>query len=373
MTTYNLGRVLPKFCGSYSPTTPYETLDIVYYNGSSYVCNVDDIVNVTPDSSTCWILVARKGAETEVTEEQINSIKQQCLNYLQSAGAVFDSEYVHTSNNFTDAYESKLNGIESGAQVNVQSDWNQTDTTADDYIKNKPNITPSDNNFTDAYKSKLDSIDATAQPNVQSDWTETDVNSDSYIQNKPQLADVATSGSYNSLSNRPTLFDGDYYSLSNRPTIPSRMSQLVNDEAIVVYPTTYDMGAQTNVVIDSLNGNEKYFCSNLLSLTISSFGENTHLPSWIYFEDVPDSSLILTMPASTKWVTETPLFYASEYATEYCIRVEDGIAQLLVLAREDSSYTNQTEDHARWSAATWHDDPENWQNYIGIEPAEPLF
>lgn len=36
--------------------------------------------------------------------------------------------------------KSKLDNIESGAQVNVQSDWNQTDTGADDYIKNKPEV-----------------------------------------------------------------------------------------------------------------------------------------------------------------------------------------------------------------------------------------
>lgn len=35
---------------------------------------------------------------------------------------------------------SKLGTIAQGAQVNVQSDWGQTDTTADDYIKNKPTI-----------------------------------------------------------------------------------------------------------------------------------------------------------------------------------------------------------------------------------------
>lgn len=34
----------------------------------------------------------------------------------------------------------KLNGIEDGAEVNVQSDWNQTNNAADDYIKNKPTI-----------------------------------------------------------------------------------------------------------------------------------------------------------------------------------------------------------------------------------------
>lgn len=37
----------------------------------------------------------------------------------------------------------KLKGIEEGAEVNVQADWNQTDTTKDDYIKNKPDLTES--------------------------------------------------------------------------------------------------------------------------------------------------------------------------------------------------------------------------------------
>lgn len=34
----------------------------------------------------------------------------------------------------------KLDGIAAGAEVNVQADWNQTTTTADDYIKNKPTL-----------------------------------------------------------------------------------------------------------------------------------------------------------------------------------------------------------------------------------------
>ncbi len=36
------------------------------------------------------------------------------------------------------ADKTKLGGIESGAEANVQSDWNQSNTTADDFIKNKP-------------------------------------------------------------------------------------------------------------------------------------------------------------------------------------------------------------------------------------------
>lgn len=50
------------------------------------------------------------------------------------------ADYVATDNNFTDALKDKLDGIASGAEVNVQSDWNQTNSDADDYIKNKPTI-----------------------------------------------------------------------------------------------------------------------------------------------------------------------------------------------------------------------------------------
>lgn len=45
-----------------------------------------------------------------------------------------------SDNNFTDEELGKLNGIEAGAEVNVQSDWDQPDTSADDFIKNKPTI-----------------------------------------------------------------------------------------------------------------------------------------------------------------------------------------------------------------------------------------
>lgn len=45
-----------------------------------------------------------------------------------------------STNDFTNADKTKLDGIESGAEANVQANWTQTDTTADDYIKNKPTI-----------------------------------------------------------------------------------------------------------------------------------------------------------------------------------------------------------------------------------------
>ena len=45
-----------------------------------------------------------------------------------------------STNDYTNADVAKLITIEEGAQVNVQSDWNQSDDTQDDYIKNKPTV-----------------------------------------------------------------------------------------------------------------------------------------------------------------------------------------------------------------------------------------
>lgn len=43
-----------------------------------------------------------------------------------------------TNKVFTSTEKTKLSGIASGAEVNVQSDWNVTDNTSDAFIKNKP-------------------------------------------------------------------------------------------------------------------------------------------------------------------------------------------------------------------------------------------
>ena len=75
---------------------------------------------------------------------------------------VQDASYVHTDNNYTTAEKNKLAGIAAGAEVNVQADWNISDSSSDAFIKNKPqnlvqdaNYVHTDNNYTTAEKTKL--------------------------------------------------------------------------------------------------------------------------------------------------------------------------------------------------------------------------
>ena len=70
----------------------------------------------------------------------VHATEGTALSSFVRVSPVFDANYVHTDTNFTQAEKDKLLGIEEGAEVNVQADWNETSETSDAFIKNKPII-----------------------------------------------------------------------------------------------------------------------------------------------------------------------------------------------------------------------------------------
>ena len=147
-----------------------------------YDANSSEWVNANESSggdTVTWTETQQSG--TKIAEIDINGTSTDVYaptpptntsDLVNDSNFVSDASYVHTDNNFTSAYETKLGGIEAGAEVNVQSDWTEADST-----------------------------------------------SDAYIQNKPNLATVATSG--------------DYTDLSNTPSIPTKTSDLTNDSGFI--------------------------------------------------------------------------------------------------------------------------------------------
>lgn len=157
--------------------------------------------------SSSLAAVATSGSYNDLIDKPVIPAAQVQSNWSQSdtdavdyiknkpANLVQDADYVHTDNNYTDADEAKLAGIQAGAEVNVQPNWNQTDSDADDYIKNKPTIpaaqvqsnwNQTDSDAVDFIKNKP-SIPA-AQ--VQSDWTQSNTDAIDYIKNKPTISNV---------------------------------------------------------------------------------------------------------------------------------------------------------------------------------------
>lgn len=53
-----------------------------------------------------------------------------------------------STNDYTTLEKTKLAGIQEGAEVNVQSDWEEADTSSDAFILNKPTIPTNNNQLT---------------------------------------------------------------------------------------------------------------------------------------------------------------------------------------------------------------------------------
>ena len=93
-----------------------------------------------------------------------------------------ENYYLNHTATQIDAILNKVDGIEAGAEVNVQPDWNQNDSVADDFVKNKPNLAAV---ATSGSYSDLTGTPTIPAAQVNSDWNA--VSGIAEILNKPSL------------------------------------------------------------------------------------------------------------------------------------------------------------------------------------------
>jgi hypothetical protein len=102
------------------------------------------------------------------------------------------------------------------------------------------------------------------------------------IGNKPTFASVATSGSYNDLTNKPTLFSGSYNDLTNKPTLFSgSYNDLTNKPSLALVATSGSYNDLTNkpslaLVATSGSYNDLTNKPNALAAGTNSFGYIEH-------------------------------------------------------------------------------------------------
>lgn len=103
-----------------------------------------------------------------------------------------------STEDYTSEEKTKLSGIAMGAEVNVQADWNETNTSSDAYIANKPTI---------------------PDAQIQADWNQTTTTAKDYIKNKPTIPsaydDTALAARVTTLEN------AGYLTTEADPTVPS--------------------------------------------------------------------------------------------------------------------------------------------------------
>lgn len=116
-----------------------------------------------------------------------------------------DGDKVLSECDFKKSYEDKLNGIAEKAQVNVKANWSETNAESDAFIQNKPTISSLLHSANPGNLNPTDDAIIVISGNNGTDKTTYYKKPLSLLWNwiKSKLKTVATSGSYNDLTDKP--------------------------------------------------------------------------------------------------------------------------------------------------------------------------
>ena len=113
---------------------------LVYYDGTNYYIRTDGKITGDITGNAATVNGKTVGVNVPADAKFTDTVVTKTSELTNDSNFAVDANYVHTDNNFTTTEKDKLSGIATGAEANVQSDWNVTDTSSDAYIKNKPTI-----------------------------------------------------------------------------------------------------------------------------------------------------------------------------------------------------------------------------------------
>ena len=219
-----------------------------------------DDLNTKVDKVTGKSLIA--DTEIERLKNVTNYDDTEIKNQIKSKA---DKSELHNHNN-----KDILDNITS-ENINKWNNKSEFDGNYDS-LSNKPTIPnkvselENDKNYLTSvpseYKTKTENDSLyQAKGNYLTGFTETDPTVPSHVKNISEN-DISNwnnksnfSGSYNDLTNKPTLFSGSYNDLTNKPTIPTKTSQLTNDNNYLTsVPNEYATKTYVEEIIDEATG-----------------------------------------------------------------------------------------------------------------------
>ena len=268
----------------WTPTNANDGVTNLSYDGQTRVIASSTGTNATlPEVGA----TGNSGLMTSSDKSKLDGIEASAT--ADQTDAEIKTAYENNSNTnaFTDAEKTKLGGIATGAEVNVQSDWDAT--SGDSLILNKPTIYAEPGIFSGGGTPTLASgvtgaeirsligagvsdfsgsyIDLTNKPTIYAEPGIFSGGGTPTLATGVTAAEIRTligagtssfDGAYSSLTGTPTIptnnnqltngagyttFDGDYNSLTNLPTIPTNNNQLTNGAG---YITSFDITTQTD-------------------------------------------------------------------------------------------------------------------------------
>ena len=162
--------------------------------------------------------------DTQVQELIINQLTEAEYNAALEAGTINENELYMV----TDVQYPTMNDL-NGYQPLI----NSSNKLSSSLVSGLSNVATSGDYNDLTNKPTLSNVatsgdynDLTNKPSVvQSDWAETNSSAPAFILNKPTLANIATTGEYSDLVNAPVLASvatsGNYNDLTNKPTLSS--------------------------------------------------------------------------------------------------------------------------------------------------------
>lgn len=212
------------------------------------------------------------------------------INYLVSVSAEDDSYLFHSS---------------TMGDEQVQSDWTEQDTTSKAYILHKPELSEV---ATSGDYEDLTNKPTIPAPQVQSDWAQTNTSAVDYIKNKPTIPAAQVQSDWNQsnsaavdyIKNKPTLSSvatsGSYEDLSDKPTIPAAQVQsdwAQTNTSAVDYIKNKPAAMETKPLVAGTNIE---FVSDADKVTINSSGTKIVKRSNPYSSDVPVTEMVIYDP-----------------------------------------------------------------------------
>lgn len=190
------------------------------------------------------------------SDEEVISI---ALNDLYNTTTQLSND-LSDRNDFTDEEKAKLAGIAAGAEVNVQANWNETNSSSDAFIQNKPTI-PTVNNGTLTIQKNgttVDSFTANSASNVTVDITvptkTSDLTNDSGFLGESE--ERVISAALNDLNSRINSSDSTKEDKSNKVTSidsSSTDTEYPSAKAVYDYALNNDDGEVISTALNDLN------------------------------------------------------------------------------------------------------------------------
>lgn len=200
--------------------------------------------------------------------------------------------------------------VEPEAATQQQADWAQTDSSAVNYIKNKPNI-PTDTSDLNNDSGFITASDVPAAQE-QADWNESDSDDPAYIKNKPSIPAAQVNSDWNASSGVAEIL--------NKPTIRNVPNVGSTDDGKIL-KATYSGGVGSYSWDTAPSGS-----SNLVILDYNDIA-STYATVSDMVTDIASGKEVIIRRVSSGFTQFYKLAYINS-GTPYFIRIEDSSTDL---------------------------------------------